>query len=91
MDPLRRPARLLPLPPDLRSPPGARARSPRPVERGTGALGHLGASAPDGDDAPWRPGTLTDIAAVAPLQKLSYKYGTVPDGSVLGHLIGPYV
>lgn len=40
---------------------------------------------------PWRPGTLTDIAAVAPLQKLSYKYGTVPDGSVLGHLIGPYV
>ena len=40
---------------------------------------------------PWRPGTLTDIAAVAPLQKLSYKYDSVPEGSVLEHLTDPYV
>ncbi len=28
---------------------------------------------------PWRPNTLADIDAVAPLQKLSYKYDTVPE------------
>lgn len=39
---------------------------------------------------PWRPNTLADIDAVAPLQKLSYKYDTVPEGSVLEHLIAPY-
>lgn len=40
---------------------------------------------------PWRVDTLPRIARTAPLQKLSYKYDAVPEGSVLAHLVGPYV
>ncbi|NKX86544.1 capsular polysaccharide synthesis protein [Nocardia coubleae] len=37
---------------------------------------------------PWNPATVDAILTAAPLQKLSYKYDTVPPGSVLEHLLG---
>ncbi|MFC4138307.1 MULTISPECIES: capsular polysaccharide synthesis protein [unclassified Microbacterium] len=40
---------------------------------------------------PWRPQTLETIVSIAPLQKLSYKYDTVPEGSVLEHLTRDYL
>ena len=36
---------------------------------------------------PWRPDPLRSMLSHSPLQKLSYKYDTVPAGSVLEHLI----
>ena len=38
----------------------------------------------------YRPHVLEAILATAPLQKLSYKYDTVPEGSLLEHLIRNY-